>query len=300
MNIYNIEVRHLRYFLAVAKELNFSRAAEVLHISQPPLSQQIQELEARIETPLFSRTKRKVELTKAGQFLLPIAHKITREFEEALHATRSVGHGYKGEIRIGTIFSAPLSPSFSRVIKSFSEKHPKVRLSFREMRHTHLLQALLKKEIDVSFSWHIAPIANKQICSRIISSEKMSFYVAKDHALARHLSLNIAEIVEETFFMTSLQTKMAFFPKLLQLAQKDNVSLRISAETLHFPVIANLIAAGGGIGVLPSYVAHLATCKLVARDLRGIKDQDMILSLALLYRNGDTNPLLADLLSSLS
>ena len=299
MNIYNIDLRLLRYFLAVAEELNFSRAATRLHISQPPLSQQIQELEARMETRLFARTKRKVELTRAGQYLVPLAKKLLRDMEESMHATRAIGRGQSGDLRMGIISSAPLVPAFGEALQAFKNKQPAVRLVFRELRHAQLLQALTDKEIDIGFMWQTAPPADKRLHTRILSADLMSFYVAHNHPLSRRKFLEISDLADEILFLTSLQARMAFAAQLHEAARQKNISLRISEEALHFPIIANLVASGSGIGVFPDYIARLATTKLVAKKLRPMPAKDMKMALAVAYSGGNDHALVKQFLSLL-
>ncbi len=299
MNIKNIDLRLLRYFLAVAEELSFSRAALRLHMSQPPLSQQIQELETRIETKLFVRTKRKVELTPAGHYLVPLAKKLLHDLEDVVHATRAIGCGQVGELRIGTIFSAPMAPAFGAAIRGFRMNNKSVRLTFREMRQAPLLQALANNDVDIAFMWKITPLADKYLRSRLLSADPMSFYVSHSHPLAAKRYLEISDFVDETLFLTSLQAKMAFSLKLQELARKKNISLRVSEEASHFPVIANLIASGSGLGVLPNYVAKLATSKLVEKKLRGLSSDEMKMPLAVFYCGSDENALLRRFLEAL-
>jgi DNA-binding transcriptional LysR family regulator len=289
MNINHIELRHLRYFLAVAEELSFSRAAARLHISQPPLSKQIQDLEERLDVKLFERTKRKVSLTEAGHHLVPRAERWLRDLEEGLHSAQSVARGQVTELRIGTIYSAPLVPIFVTMIKRFRARYPTVRLVFREMLYAQLLSALAKNEVDVAFSWHIAPLADKRLRAQVISEDPLYLCLPYDHPLAKKRNLRVTDLANDLLFLTSLQAKMPFAQAIREKAQSQNISLAISQETSHFPVIANLVAGGCGIGVVPDYIARLATSELTCKELADVPKGFMRLPLALLYRADHVN-----------
>jgi len=300
MHISNIELRHLRYFLAVAEELNFSRAALRLHISQPPLSQQIREMEERLETKLFMRSKRKVELTNAGRALVPYAKKLLREMENGLWAAHAAGKGQLDELRIGTIFSAPLVPAFGKSIQHFRNAYPSVRLVIQEMRHAQHVKALNNNEIDLAFTWQIAPLIDKKFKSVILSVDPLYLCLPATHRLAIKKQISIADLAEEPLLLASLQTKMPFFYDLQQRAAAEGVSLRILEEASHFTVITNLVAANIGLGILPEYVARLATQPLVRKNIKDVPRENMQIRLALTYRSDNKSEALAHFIKMVS
>ncbi|UUZ50181.1 LysR family transcriptional regulator [Massilia sp. B-10] len=146
-----MELRHLRYFIAVAEELHFTRAAERLHIGQPPLSQAIQALEADIGAQLFERTKRSVRLTGAGQLFLADARRILALADEATDTARRAQRGEAGELRIGFTFSTPLTPLFATVINRYRQQYPAVSLKLHEMATLPQLEALAQRSLDLGF-----------------------------------------------------------------------------------------------------------------------------------------------------
>ncbi|MDX2028529.1 MAG: LysR substrate-binding domain-containing protein [Alphaproteobacteria bacterium] len=299
MHINHIDLRHLRYFLAVAEELNFSRAAAKMHITQPPLSQKIQEMEAHLETRLFARTKRRVELTQAGIDLFPRAKALLRDMEEGLRSAHAIGHGYQGMLRIGTVFSAPLVPAFGSTIRHFRAAHPSVRLVFREMLHAQQFKALANNEIDIAFIWHIAAPADKKFLTRVISDDPLRFYLSAHHRLASKRTLSVTDLADETLFLPTLQTKMLFLQNLQSLAHDKGLVLNISQESSHFPVIANLVAAGAGIGVFSDYIARLPTASIIGKDMQGLAKKNMQMSLAVVYRRDNDSKVLAHFLDNL-
>jgi DNA-binding transcriptional LysR family regulator len=144
-----MELRHLRYFVAVAEELHFTRAAERLHIGQPPLSQQIQALEAELGAQLFERNKRSVRLTQAGTLFLDDARRILALSEQAAVTARRAQRGEAGELRIGFTFSTPFTPYFATVINRYRQQFPHVTLTLHEMATLHQLEAISGRTMDL-------------------------------------------------------------------------------------------------------------------------------------------------------
>src|ERR1700748_302361 len=143
----DIELKHLRYFVAVAEELHFGRAAERLHLAQPPLSQQIRKLEELLGYPLFTRTSRSVTLTTAGEALLQRARRTLRNVQRDLEETRSIGRGDVGSLHIGFIGSAVLS-TLPGIIRNYREVHPSVRLHLHESFTSMVLEGLENGSLD--------------------------------------------------------------------------------------------------------------------------------------------------------
>ena len=138
-----MELRHLRYFIAVAEELHFGRAAQVLGISQPPLSQQIQALEQEVGARLFERTNRRVELSEAGRLFLEEARLVLAQVDKAADVARRAQLGELGELKIGFTSSAPFNSTIPQAIFSFRQRFPAVHLNLREMSSTQVAEALV-------------------------------------------------------------------------------------------------------------------------------------------------------------
>src|SRR5713101_8770520 len=145
-----IELRHLRYFVAVAEELHFGRAAKRLHLAQPPLSQQIRKLEEILGHALFTRTSRHVKLTSAGELFLDRARSTLRKVQEDMETARSVGRGELGFLTVGFIGSAMLT-SIPAILGEYRRRHPRLNLQLRESYTAGVVQALLQGTLDVGF-----------------------------------------------------------------------------------------------------------------------------------------------------
>src|SRR5690606_22468184 len=145
----SLELRHLRYFLAVADTLHFGRAAERLGMSQPPLSQQIRQLETLIGAHLFVRSHRRVQLTPAGEVLLEQARDILQRVDGAVELVQRAQRGESGELRLGLTRATPLLPQIPRAIFAYRRRYPQVQMQLREMNSLRQIDALLADELDV-------------------------------------------------------------------------------------------------------------------------------------------------------
>src|SRR5262245_56628771 len=146
-----MELRHLRYFIAVAEEANVSRAAERLGIQQPPLSQQIKAIERQLNVQLFRRKARGIELTEAGRALLEEARATLAQFDHAVEATQRTARGEQGRICVGVTATAPFHPFVPRVIRAFREAFPLVALTLEECLSDELVECLCDERMDAAF-----------------------------------------------------------------------------------------------------------------------------------------------------
>lgn len=190
-----LELRHLRYFLAVAEELNFSRAAERLHIAQPALSAQIRSLEAQLGTELFSRTTRKVDLTPAGELLLADARDIVERADRAAARIAAAARGERGALRVA--FAAHAAGETSTAIfRRFAEEHPAIEVELVESPTLEGLQRLVADhEADASFAW--LPILDDELESEIVSTEPKSVGMHPEHRLAAQDEVRPEELETE-------------------------------------------------------------------------------------------------------
>jgi LysR family cyn operon transcriptional activator len=188
----NTELRHLRYFIAVAELKNFRRAASALHVSQPTLSHQIAQLELQIGTTLMDRSRREVRLTAAGRILLRSAHGILRELGEAKRAIVELTELQGGQLRIGILpsINVCLSPEF---IRQFVKRYPKIALSVTELQTNELSGQLLSGKIDLGLGYH--PGADQAIEALVFADERLIGVVPPGHRFARNKSVAFNEFV---------------------------------------------------------------------------------------------------------
>ena len=196
-----MELRHLRYFIAVAEELNFTRAAERLHIGQPPLSQAIQVLEADVGAQLFERTKRWVRMTEAGRLFLDDARRILDLAGQAAETARRAQRGEAGELRIGFTFSTPLTPLFATVINRYRQLYPAVTLTLHEMSTQPQLDALVQRTLDLGFVRPLESAMPDQIALTALRQDPLVAVLPAALHLARKKTIAIAELTDMPFVM---------------------------------------------------------------------------------------------------
>lgn len=247
-----MELRHIRYFQVLAEELNFSRAAEKLHIAQPPLSRQIQELEEEIGAKLFYRTKRQVELTDAGKVFLQKSYEILDLVEQARITTRLFSTGTRGEFRIGfTGTVQDLIPA----LKKYREQFPHVNIVLKQMTNAEQIEALHENNIDIALV--SIPIQHKNI--EVVPVKKMNFVAAlpEGHPLVRKSKLTFRDLNDEPLIMTPKSTGLKFYENVMGAFKKECLTPKIAIKAYDLQTVLVLVASGMGIALTPSPIHSL-------------------------------------------
>lgn len=291
-----MELRHLRYFVAVAEALNFTRAAERLHIGQPPLSMQIRDLETEIGAALFVRTRRKVELTEAGRRFLEHARAILERAERAAAEARRAALGEVGELRVGITSSLPYTDMLPELLSAFGRRHPQVRLLLRELFTTAQFDALAEDELDVGLVRVDASAAPSGIAIREIGRDPLRLVVNAAHRLATRDSVGFAELADEPFITFPPGTGTGLPDRLRALAGAAGFEPRIVQTAREATTQIGLVAAGLGLALLP---APLACVRIPRVRYLPLTDADADFPLAVAWRDGSMNPLVARLLAVL-
>ncbi|WP_137939082.1 LysR substrate-binding domain-containing protein [Chitinivorax sp. B] len=283
-----MELRHLRYFVTVAEELHFTRAAQRLHIGQPPLSQQIQALEAELGVPLFERHKRKVVLTDAGQHFLLRARQILQDTRDATEEARRAARGEIGELRIGFTSSLPLTPVLPAALHAYRQYFPKVTLTLHEMFTFDQFDALLHQRIDVGFVRFngLEPAAG--IVVKELRRDRLRAVVNLSHPLAGNDSLSIAQLRTEDLIGYPAGVGTGLIAVLRELCAAQGFEPRITQVAGEATTQIGLVAAGLGIAVLPS---PLECVKVEGVRYVPLIDVGAYLSMGIATREGDASPL---------
>ena len=297
MSISHIELRHLRYFIKVAEELSFTQAAARLHISQPPLSRQIRYLEESLDVQLFHRTKRKVILTDAGTHFLKVARKLMHDIDDAALKMQAVAQGEIGELRIGLVISASLYPRFSKTVRHFRKLYPNVRQVFKEVPYDLGLKLLYKGEIDLCFQRPFELPKKGKILYQTFADDFVQLCIPKTHNLARKKAITISDLKDQLFLINPDQMRSPLFEQLQHLAHKAGFFLNVYQDTVNFPVLANLVAAGYGVAFLPPSMTDAAHSEILFKNLVGLKREACHQPLVVAYRRGDENIPLKNFLS---
>jgi DNA-binding transcriptional LysR family regulator len=277
----DIELRHLRYFVAVAEELHFGRAALRLHLAQPPLSQQIRKLEEILGYPLFLRTSRAVKLTSAGEVFLERAKRTLRSVQEDMDEARSIGRGEEGFLRVGFIGSAMLTP-LPAMLGRYRRLYPKVNLQLHESYTSAVVQKLLKGELDAGFLRDSGPASGLQI--EPLFFEPFIAVVPKTHPLARYQTISAKELREEPFVFFSPAAGTLAYEKPVSLCEEHGFRPRVVQEAPQWLTIMRLVGAGLGVTIAPACVKQIAAPNLVCLSLRNAMVQSNI---ELAYRTGE-------------
>ena len=259
--------RRLRYFVAVAERLHFGRAAEALHMSQPPLSRAIRALEQELGVTLFARTRRKVELTPEGERLLDETRRLTGQLERTVHELRAMASGQHARLRIGFVSLADYGGVLPELLRQYKAAHPAVRLSLREMLSPDQAAALHAGELD--FGLLLPPVAGGARLEHIVV-QRESFVVAipARHALARGRGRDrLREFAGEPFVMIPRQIAPRLYDIVAQLAAQAGMSLNVAQEAIQMQTVVSLVSSGLGAAVVPASVANLGRSGVVYRAL---------------------------------
>lgn len=246
-----MELRHLRYFVAVAEELSFTRAAERLHIGQPPLSQQIQALEAEVGAQLLERSKRWVRLTEPGKLFLADARRVLALSEQAVATARRAQRGEAGELRIGFTFSTPFTPLFATVINRYRQRYPDVTLTLHEMATSPQIAAIEQRQLDLGFVRPPEAAVPDSVVLATLRHDPLVAVLAADSPLAGQAQVRVADLQGQPFIMYPKAAGTGIYPQIFRLCREAGFAPQIAMEAGEASTIIGLVAAGCGISVLP-------------------------------------------------
>lgn len=260
------EVWHLRYFVAVAEKLHFGRAAEAMHISQPPLSRAIRGLEERLGVALFVRSRRRVELTPEGTRLLEEARRMLGQLERAVLEVRGLAAGEQGRLRIGFVSLADYGV-LPALLKAFKSSHPGVTLALREMLSPEQSQALAAGELD--FGLLLPPVPEASGLEHIVvQRERFVAALPARHRLARGRGkLALTELSGEPMVMVPREIAPGLYDIVAGMAARAGVALQVAQEAIQMQTVVSLVSSGLGAAIVPGSVANLGRRGVVYREI---------------------------------
>lgn len=280
-----IEVRHLRYFIAVAEELHFGRAAFRLHIAQPPLSQQIRRLEEMVGHALFLRTSREVRLTAAGEELLERARHTLRKMEADVSAVRKIGRGEAGTLTVGFIGSGMLTV-LPKMLGRYRRRYPQVDLQLRELYTAALIDALQNGTVDVGFMRDAGPVDGLRV--ETLLAEPFVVVLPRKHPLAEQKTVAVKSLQHEPFVLFARAYGSAAWEKTVDVCQAHGFTPRVVQEAPQWLTIMTLVGAGLGVTIAPACVKQLSVPDTVCRNLR---PQTELTNLELACRANEVRPI---------
>ncbi|TAY69427.1 LysR family transcriptional regulator [Rhizobium leguminosarum] len=291
-----MELRHLRYFLAVAEEGNFTRAAGKLGIGQPPLSQQIRDLEREVGAALFHRVPHGAELTAAGTAFLGEARASLAAAEKAKLAAQSANRGETGRLSLGFTASSAFNPVVSTTIRRFRARWPEVQLSLTEMNTLALMQKLERGELDATF---MRPSLDDPAGIRLrrLPDEPMVIALPASHPLARRSKLPLAALVDEPFILFPRLVGLSLYDDVVLACRKAGFELTVAQEAPQISSVVNLVAADLGVSIVPASISQI---KLEGVAYRPIEGPPAVARLALAILKTHRSPVTENLISLLN
>ncbi|MDM7049821.1 LysR family transcriptional regulator, partial [Klebsiella michiganensis] len=274
----NIELRHLRYFIAVAEELHFGHAAARLNISQPPLSQQIQILEQQIGARLFARTNRSVSLTEAGRQFLADSRQILSQVDDAAARAARLHHGETGELRIGFTSSAPFIKAVSDTLSTFRRRYPDVHIQTRETNTREQIVPLNEGALDLGLMRN-THLPDTLVWERVLR-EPLLAMVPRDHPLASQPCVSLRELAREPFVFFDPHVGTGLYDDILGLMRRYDLTPAITQEVGEAMTIIGLVAAGLGVSILP---ASFRRVQLLEMCWLPIEEQDAVSEMWLVW-----------------
>ena len=291
-----MELRHIRYFLAVAEAGNFTRAAAKLGIGQPPLSQQIRDLEAEVGAVLFHRVPHGAELTAAGLAFLPHARAAIAAAEAARLAAQRAARGETGRLSLGFTASSAFNPAVTGAIRQFRTQWPEVALSLSEMNSDGLMLKLVRGEIDAAF---IRPGLEdpKEVRLKRLPDEHMLAALPSSHPLAQRDRVRLADLASEPFVLFPRTVGLSLYDDIVQACREAGFDLLVSQEAPQIPSVVNLVAAGMGVSVVPASISKIAVEGVTYRPLE--QASPLIARLGLAMLKGQRSPIALNLMNLL-
>lgn len=259
-----IELRHLRYFLAVAEELHFGRAAERLHMAQPPLSQQIRQLEAELGFKLFHRTRRQVELTAAGQSFLEDCQAILQRLDRAIQRGQQANRGELGQLSIGFVSSATYNV-LPQILREMRTALPEVTLKLRELTTDQQLAALKSGRLDVGFVR--PPVEESGFEELTVWREPLAIALPATHPLAANPEIPLRSLTHEPFILFPRPLAPGLYDHIISLCQQAEFSPNVVQEAVQMQTIISLVVAEIGVAIVPASLENLQRTGVVYRPL---------------------------------
>ncbi|MBD2465750.1 LysR family transcriptional regulator [Oscillatoria sp. FACHB-1407] len=286
-----MELRHLRYFLAVAEELNFSQAAKRLHIAQPPLSQQIRDLEDELGVQLLERNKRPLQLTNAGQIFLKEVTTILGQVDQAVRSAQRAGRGEIGRLSIAFSNAATQSILID-ILRVFRERFPDIELVLHELNSFQQIQSLQANKIDAGFVY-LHQLDSTNIEYRSVTKEPLIVALHEFHPLSMCDRVSLKALAHESFILPPRQLGPGFYHKIIGLCQRAGFEPHVAHEAMWLQTVLSLVAARVGVALVPISTQQLQRTGVIYRPLQ---EKTFDVEMSVIWRKDDTSLVLHEFL----
>ncbi|QIN79961.1 LysR family transcriptional regulator [Rubrobacter marinus] len=288
-----MELSHLRYFVAVAEELHFGRAARRMHKTQPALSKQVSRLEKELGIELLHRANRKVRLTDAGRVFFEEACRVLEDVGHATEAARRAAEGEIGALEVG-FFSPAIYGILPEIIKTYRDRFPDVKVTLHEWTSAAQVERLREGKIEVGFMR--APVDDEELITEHVFHEPVVAALPENHPLANWDTIPPEKLANEPFIMVPRRKEPSSFDKYVGICQRVGFSPRVVQEVFEIHAIVGLVATGMGVAFVPASIQVFQRPGVVYRALQ---DQGAQIGTAIVRRNADPPPVLRMFISIL-
>ncbi|MGJ0209041.1 LysR substrate-binding domain-containing protein [Ochrobactrum sp. BD67] len=280
-----MRMRQLQCFVVLAEELSFTRAAQRLNMSQPPLSTQIQTLERELGVDLINRTSRKIALTHAGKLFRRYANSMLDQYERSLQEMREIQHGQEGMVEIGTTGSI-LRGGLSELLSDFAQAYPQITLRIHEQSPLAQIDEVRRRRMDLSFNRSIPH--DSELAHEHAWQEELVALVRSDHRLAGSTSVSLREFSDDPFVILQPESS-DFAAYVMSCVVASGYRPRISQQVIDAQSIPSLVAAGFGVSIVPAGIAHLTSGPVVFLP---IHPEPPVSDIYIIYHKDDPTPVL--------
>lgn len=275
-----MELRHLRYFVVVAEEMNIHRAAKRLNISQPPLSVTIQQLEEELDASLFKREGRSIKITRAGENFYNRAKEILKNVEDVSNETKQINDGKTGKLKIGFISSA-VTGVLQELVSAHRKHYPDIVLDIQQFGGANIIDGITQGALDVGIE-RLPVYLPEGVNKENIVKEGWCVAIPKNHPLSKKKHVHVTDLRDENLIFYPRWNSPASYDDVMALFAKNDVVPNIVQEAPEQMTIAGLVAAGMGIGIVPECMSRLPIKNIVHKPLAGTKSKT---GFSLIYKN---------------
>ncbi len=290
---YQLELRHYKYFLAVAEELHFRKAAEKLFISQPGLSRQIKQMEDILGTSLFLRNKKKVSLTAAGEYLKNEVEFVLNHLEITKNQVKLIAEGNSGELRIGFLGSA-MQHVIPELLLTLKDSRPGIKTSLEELSNNSQINAILKDKLDLGFVRLSRTPPGVEL--KPIYEDTFSLVLPKKHKIGTKEFVGLHQFSDESFILFSQEYSPLYYDTVMSICEDAGFSPRVSHKSVHAQTIFKLVENNLGIAIVPTALQYGFKMNMKFIELKKIPQRA---TLSVIWKSDNRNPALKNCLTLL-